>query len=58
MYAILGEKKVAMKLLERAISEGLEFDYFLYYEDEIKLFSGVPGFNSLVTKLKERQEEI
>ena len=47
-----------MKVFRRAVTEGLEYEYFRDYENEIELLRNVPGFEELVAKLRERYERI
>jgi len=58
VHALLGDTTEAMRVFKRAISEGLEYEYFRDYEDEVKLLRSVPGFEELVARLRERYGRI
>jgi len=58
VFALLGEKEEAMKRFERAVEEGLRYEYFRDYEIEVKLISTEPRFKELVGEMKARQERI
>jgi len=58
VYTLLGDTTAAMKVFRRVVTEGLEYEYFRDYENEIELLRNVPGFEELVAKLRERYERI